>query len=79
MNMAETIHHSPLPGIEQSSSNDCMDSHHVEQSMGVEQSMVQIIKKKRNGQQLTESDIQYFVSGAIKGDVTEAQIGMTFP
>ena len=41
----------------------------------MKQSMVSIIAKKRDGEELTESEIQYFISGTVNGTITDTQIG----
>ena len=38
-------------------------------------SIVDIIKKKRDSEQLTDAEIRYFVQGAVDCCLTEAQIG----
>ena len=53
---------------------------HIDQSNGQSKeqptfAIVDIIKKKRDSEELTDGEIRYFVKGSVDGYITDAQIG----
>ena len=40
--------------------------------------IVRIIEKKRDGNALTQEEIQFYISGVVEGNIQKSQIGMHF-